>query len=51
MTNILAGLHPTRIFALRLLGFVFAWAALLFGTLQLQHVPMPALHSLCGSHG
>ena len=51
MNNILSGLHPTRIFALRLLGFVFVWAGLIFGVLQLLHVPMPACHALCGAGG
>lgn len=46
-----AGLHPTRVFALKLLAFVFAWTGLLFGTLQLVNVPMPALHGLCGAYG
>lgn len=46
-----AGLHPTRVFALKLLAFVFAWTGLLFGTLQLVNVPMPALQGLCGAYG
>lgn len=45
------GMCPTRIFALRLLAFVFAWVALMFGALQLLHVAMPPIHSLCGSGG
>jgi len=51
MNNKLPGLHPTRIFALRLLAFVVAWAGLLFGALQLLHVPMPPCHALCGAGG
>ena len=51
MNNILSGLHPTRIFALRLLAFVVVWAGIMVGVLQLLHVPMPACHALCGAGG
>ena len=46
-----AGLHQSKYFALKLLAFVFAWAAMLFGVLQLLFIPMPAIHALCGNGG
>ena len=46
-----AGLSQSRVFALKLLAFCFAWAGMLFGALQLLYVPMPAFHGLCGAGG
>ena len=46
-----AGLDQSRVFALKLLAFVFTWAVMLFGSLQLLFIPMPAIHALCGKGG
>ena len=51
MLNVSLPMCQSRIFALKLLAFVVTWAALMFGTLQLLLVPMPAIHGLCGAGG